>query len=199
MKFCNRCGYRMEDNDRFCFNCGAPYSEPQVQTPQPVSTPQPGPVQVPAQGFYLKEQEPFEAAGAKEPTVIPGPTVFLNEKEDAQEEDGEVTGELNPAVNKKIYGVFKYNDNGSDKEFKMEDDIVLIGRDASNCDLVISTDRFVGRSHALIYAKAGKFYAVDLNSKNGTFINGQRITGLIKLDGECVIKVASTEIKFYPV
>jgi hypothetical protein len=184
----------MNDDDRFCFNCGTPYEAPSVQ-PIPVGPSIPVEDPVPVSVVEVVSPEVF----VEEPQDnVPGPTMFLNEKDLRAEDEEEVTGELHPVVKARIYGVLKYMEEGSEKEFKMEDIVVVIGRDAATCDIVISIDRFVGRNHALIYTKDGKFYAVDLNSKNGTFVNGQQITGLNQLDRECVVKVANTEIRFQP-
>jgi hypothetical protein len=50
----------------------------------------------------------------------------------------------------------------------------IIGRDA-DCDLVIE-DAGVSRRHAEISWNRNHFSAVDLDSKNGTFLNGRRLT-----------------------
>jgi DNA-binding response OmpR family regulator len=50
---------------------------------------------------------------------------------------------------------------------------LIIGRD-EQCDLVID-DRQVSRHHARIRRDAGQYILEDLNSKNGTFLNGQEL------------------------
>lgn len=54
---------------------------------------------------------------------------------------------------------------------------VLIGRLRSQADFVVMNAR-VGKVHAKFFADNGQYFVVDINSKNGTFINGssQRIT-----------------------
>jgi len=65
---------------------------------------------------------------------------------------------------------------------------LLIGRDA-NCDLVIP-DRQVSRYHARLSVEAGGVQLEDLNSKNGTFCNGQRIVDPVILQDGDLVQVA---------
>ena len=65
----------------------------------------------------------------------------------------------------------------------------VIGRDAV-CDIQIM-DRQVSRSHAKItQEKNGKILLTDLNSKNGVFLNGDRINGTVDLKDGDAIKIA---------
>ena len=58
--------------------------------------------------------------------------------------------------------------------------IYTFGRDSS-CDIVIS-DPAVNRRHMqLAFEDGGKCYCVDLNSKNGTFVNGRRIIDRVQV------------------
>jgi len=51
---------------------------------------------------------------------------------------------------------------------------LLVGRDESLANLVIK-DGYISRSHAAIFQEDGGFYVQDLNSKNGTFLNDERL------------------------
>jgi len=82
------------------------------------------------------------------------------------------------------------------KECSIVNSVTSIGRDPEVCDIVISSDGHIGRKHALIYSKNDKFYLTDLNSKNGTYINGERIQGERQINNGDTIKLAITEIKF---
>jgi DNA-binding winged helix-turn-helix (wHTH) protein len=66
-------------------------------------------------------------------------------------------------------------------------DEISIGRDAQ-CDIVID-NRQVSRKHALILSNADrKNYITDLDSKNGTLLNGEYISGKTSLkDGDEII------------
>ena len=66
---------------------------------------------------------------------------------------------------------------------------ISIGRDPE-CDIVIN-DRQVSRIHAQIkITKANEILVTDLNSKNGTFINGELINKPVKLKDGDQIKIA---------
>jgi pSer/pThr/pTyr-binding forkhead associated (FHA) protein len=54
-------------------------------------------------------------------------------------------------------------------------DPLLVGRDESLANLVIK-DGFISRTHAAIFREEdGNFYVQDLHSKNGTYLNGERL------------------------
>ncbi len=59
------------------------------------------------------------------------------------------------------------------------DDIVNIGR-MPECDLQIDSP-LVSREHACLRWKSGHWVLEDLHSTNGTFVNGQRLVGQVKL------------------
>jgi pSer/pThr/pTyr-binding forkhead associated (FHA) protein len=50
----------------------------------------------------------------------------------------------------------------------------LVGRSA-DCDLVLE-DTLVSRRHARLFKKEGKVWIEDLNSSNGVFLNGKKIS-----------------------
>lgn len=50
-----------------------------------------------------------------------------------------------------------------------------LGKDQSRVDYCISGNSSISRRHAEIRVKNGAFYLVDLNSTNGTYLNGQRV------------------------
>jgi hypothetical protein len=62
--------------------------------------------------------------------------------------------------------------NGADI-FVLDQSLVNIGR-RSNNDLVIDDPR-ISRSHAQLRAIRGKYVIFDLDSKGGTYVNGQRV------------------------
>lgn len=60
------------------------------------------------------------------------------------------------------------------KEFMLEKETVSIGRFSDN-DIRVD-NRFISGHHAKIVTVQGQSYVVDLGSRNGTFVNGQRVT-----------------------
>ena len=65
---------------------------------------------------------------------------------------------------------------GKTREFLMRDGFsATIGRSASN-DIQIA-ERHISRLHAVVTCRGGKFIIDDLDSANGTFINGTRVDG----------------------
>lgn len=61
---------------------------------------------------------------------------------------------------------------------------LVIGRDSS-CDLVLQSE-LVSRRHAVLYEEGGEFILQDLNSGNGTLVNGQRRSHYSLRDGDVV-------------
>lgn len=63
-----------------------------------------------------------------------------------------------------------------------EDAILTVGRQ-EGCDIHID-DNSVSRRHAIVQAEADGFYATDLGSTNGTFVNNEKITRCKLKDGD---------------
>jgi pSer/pThr/pTyr-binding forkhead associated (FHA) protein len=71
---------------------------------------------------------------------------------------------------------------------------LVIGRDAA-CDVVV-TNKDVSRRHAEIVAGPSGYLIVD-SSTNGTFVNGQRVSGQLALTRADVIRIGDNEFRFY--
>lgn len=61
------------------------------------------------------------------------------------------------------------------KIFPVEGDIITIGRESEN--QIVINDAEVSRKHSQLILQGGKYILSDLGSTNGTFVNGQRLTG----------------------
>jgi S1-C subfamily serine protease len=74
-------------------------------------------------------------------------------------------------------------------------DRFLVGR-GSDCELTLA-DSEASRRHALLRPQAdGSVVLEDLGSTNGTYVNGQRITGPVTLRGGERVRIGDTELNF---
>ena len=69
-----------------------------------------------------------------------------------------------------------------------------LGRTESN-DIMVN-DVGVSGQHAKLCFEEGQFWIEDLESTNGTYVNGERITGKSTLKDEDLIKIGATIFKF---
>jgi pSer/pThr/pTyr-binding forkhead associated (FHA) protein len=72
---------------------------------------------------------------------------------------------------------------------------VTLGR-ASENDLVLDTDEFASVHHARIEPRRDGVWLTDLESTNGTFVNGIKLTKPQKLTSGDVIRVGETDLRF---
>ncbi len=85
--------------------------------------------------------------------------------------------------------------NGENKEKIKLSDNFMLGRLKEKVDYVVD-NRAVGKIHACIRTRNGKYYIVDLNSKNGTFINGIRIESNIEYEIKDKDEISLANIEF---
>lgn len=101
-----------------------------------------------------------------------------------------------PSENRKPRALLKYKENGRPMQYEMYGDFVSIGRDPEKCHLVISGDNYLGKHHAILFFKDGRFFVADINSRNGSFIDNGRIEGSMEITNNCRLTLAKTEIEF---
>ncbi|MGB8702667.1 MAG: EAL domain-containing protein [Thermosynechococcaceae cyanobacterium] len=82
--------------------------------------------------------------------------------------------------------------------------VLLIGRMSwslgrSQDSTLFLADRLVSRDHAMILqlARSAEFYLVDLGSRNGSFINQQRVKGPTHLANGDLIRMGRTELQYW--
>lgn len=77
------------------------------------------------------------------------------------------------------------------------DDNVVIGHSASLADVCIDHDRAISRKHCRLIRRGNEYFLQDLESSNGTFVNGSRIYSEEKAiyDGD-LIRMGRVELKF---
>lgn len=73
-------------------------------------------------------------------------------------------------------------------------DTQVIGRLPSNA--VPIKDEGSSRQNTRVYRAQGRFSVIDLNSKNGTYVNGDRVERADLLDGD-EIRIGSTAFRFH--
>lgn len=81
-------------------------------------------------------------------------------------------------------------------EYTPKNGVTTLGRTTDN-DISFADDSNVSRYHAEIESRDGEFCLIDLNSSNGTAINGQKVTGEVYLKpGDRITLGGSSEIVF---
>lgn len=63
------------------------------------------------------------------------------------------------------------------EQFVLTKEMTRVGRSRENVDIYITDNTSIGRVHAVLYLRNGRVYVEDQNSKNGTFLNGHRVSG----------------------
>src|SRR6266571_948992 len=71
---------------------------------------------------------------------------------------------------------------------------ISIGR-SSDADVRIE-DRFASGIHARVYSRGANYYVEDMNSTNGTFLNGARLDGEAELNDLDEVGIGDTEFRF---
>ena len=78
-------------------------------------------------------------------------------------------------------------------EFPLNSAPVTVGRGGQN-DLVLEGDEFASARHARIEVRGDGAWVQDLDSTNGTFVNGSRVAGAQRLGAGDVLRVGETDL-----
>jgi pSer/pThr/pTyr-binding forkhead associated (FHA) protein len=79
------------------------------------------------------------------------------------------------------------------RTFYLDEPVVSIGRLVSN-DICLE-DPFVSRHHCLIRKEDGQYVIEDLNSTNGTYVNGDRVNACSLKEGS-LIRIGTARFEF---
>jgi predicted component of type VI protein secretion system len=79
---------------------------------------------------------------------------------------------------------------GAGSEYPVDGEVIL-GRDHASADLVLE-DPGVSRRHARLIPENGGLVLEDLGSSNGTYVNGQQISGAVELGAGEEIQIGAT-------
>ena len=90
--------------------------------------------------------------------------------------------------------LFVYSKKGGFSQFSLKGKKITIGRSSEN--EIIVHDPYSSNQHAFIYPYATGYILRDNNSKNGTFLNSERIQTEIELKKGDEILIGSTRIMF---
>ncbi|MDM8534556.1 FHA domain-containing protein, partial [Clostridiaceae bacterium HSG29] len=105
----------------------------------------------------------------------------------------------NNKVNEKImfeaYLLFK--DEGSEEKILIDNKNFIVGREKENCDYYIS-DKRISKMHFAIVKYEKEFFIKDLNSTNGTYLNGNLLekNKLARISNNDVINISDNEYIF---
>lgn len=107
---------------------------------------------------------------------------------------------LNGVTNtsKKIYNLKMVSLNAPVKvELEISKDAFVIGRKATEVDGLLSFSNLIGRKHCRIIRCGNQYYAIDLKSANGTYINGTKLNSEIScpIKNGDVIRLANIDFK----
>ena len=95
--------------------------------------------------------------------------------------------------------VFEVVENSVSSFYETGSSQIIVGRDGDKSDIVLNEDG-ASKAHCMLEYKQGKWWVVDLDSKNGTFINNHPIKRTqIFLDdivqiGEAYLRFASSHM-----
>src|SRR3954466_7803037 len=98
-----------------------------------------------------------------------------------------------PVSRMAILEIVKGNSPGT--RFELDGDRSVIGRSA-DCEVPLDVPA-VSRRHAAILRERGSYYIEDLQSRNGTFLNDNRLTGRTPLGEGDRLLICDQEFRFY--
>jgi serine phosphatase RsbU (regulator of sigma subunit) len=84
--------------------------------------------------------------------------------------------------------------HGEPYRFALEKDVITIGRSKKN-DLVLA-DQWLSRIHAEIRRENTRHFIRDLDSRNGTYVNGMRLSQRVPLQNGDVVTLGDQQLRF---
>lgn len=80
------------------------------------------------------------------------------------------------------------------KEYYSLEDFVSLGR--GNENKIVIKDPYISKNHLKIVEDEGNYYLEDLNSANGTYLNGDKIMDVVELKNGDRIRVGQVEFLY---
>ncbi len=91
------------------------------------------------------------------------------------------------------------SDDGAERRVPLGDNALLVGRASGNDVVLEGADKGVSRRHAELRFDDGRYVIVDLESQNGTWVNGERVHRAVVVPGaEIVLGVYRLRIEREP-
>jgi hypothetical protein len=79
------------------------------------------------------------------------------------------------------------------EDFALDSAPMTVGRAGQN-DLVLDGDEFASARHARIEVRGDGVWVQDLESTNGTYVNGARVVGAQRMEAGDVLRVGETDL-----
>ncbi len=80
--------------------------------------------------------------------------------------------------------------------FDLIDQSVTVGRNANNS--IVLEFQGISRYHCQLQLESGSYILMDTGSKNGTYLNNQKLSGPTKLNKGDIVKIGSIALKYLP-
>jgi len=150
-KFCPQCGTRNDADSGFCSECGYRMSTDsrelqEAETVEPSYTP---PIYEPDNGYQPNITEATSSSYEDNATQL---------------------------LQQPVYPVLKVDRNGVEEIIPINKPEFTLGRNQDIVDYYEADNNNIGRTHAKIITQNNTYLIVDLDSKNGTYVNGNRLT-----------------------
>jgi len=149
----------------------------------PVGGPVPSPAERPVQPFVERQVPPaaavpvYPSAASQVPPKPISQPMMQNPLHYSSAEDMDAEGETelwDGSENGGMSAYLEYFENGKLTRIPIDAQSgILIGRLNTQVDFAVKSPR-VGKVHAKFYCQGSQCFVVDINSKNGTYINGSR-------------------------
>ena len=165
------------------------FVEHSLDAPLDFSSPAEPASQEPALQESAPEQEAFQQSEEVAPNEE-APSNLVDSSAFASDEDAKT--KLTAVSH--VRAVLVFRDGAANvTEYEINKNEVSIGR-SKNCDIVIN-DKKASRKHVVIQKLGNHFVIKDLETVNGTFLNGKKFTEQ-ELSGQDLIKIGETEFQF---
>lgn len=173
LKACPQCGANSMEDAKFCSACGAPLEGLAGRLKAAVET-----------------KEPF-AAVPSETEHFSGTTVL-------GVEDVGGTTVLEADVYEEPRFPYLVREK-TQEEISVDKPAFRIGKERSFCDYFVSSNNAISRSHADIITKGGRYYIIDNNSTNKTYVDGRVIPVMkeIEIFSGTKLRLANEDFTFY--